>query len=193
MNYRAALDQGFGIKDALDGYLLLQRGVARQELPDEFFNYLRACHCVLPQVPVQIDFENKLRLIGYDIMQDDWQRVYLRMYWERLPGMDNNFALYPFFPDDAGNPRIDAQLPDLMFPFWYPTLKWKPDEVIAIETTPIDVGARAKIGVGVFFGATWDTAEFYLAPHTTAPISADGHWVMIGEIVKNGKRYEPVK
>lgn len=192
-HYRNALKQGFGIQDALDGYILLRRGVARQELPDEFFNYLRACHCILPQVPVTIDFDNKLRLLGYDIKQDDWQRVYLRMYWERLPGMDNNFAIFPFFPDDTGNPRADAQLPDLMFPFWYPTLRWQPGEVIAVETTPIDVGARAKIGVGVFFGATWDTAEFYLTPHTDAPISADGRWVLIGETVKNGKRYEIVK
>lgn len=192
-HYRNALKQGFGIQDALDGYILLRRGVARQDLPDEFYNFLRTCHCILPQVPVRIDFGDKLRLLGYDIKQDDWQRVYLRMYWERLPGMDNNFAIYPFFPDDDGNPRADAQLPDLMFPFWYPTLRWQKDEVIAVETTPIDVGARAKIGVGVFFGATWDTAEFYLTPHTEAPISADGRWVLIGEIVKQGKRYEIVK
>lgn len=192
-HYRAALAQGFGIKDALDGYILLQRGAARKELPDEFFNYLRACHCILPENPVRIDFQDKLRLLGYDVMHDDWQRVYLRMYWERLPGMDNNFAIFPFFPDEDGNPRADAQLPDLMFPFWYPMLRWQKDEVIIVETTPIDVGARAKIGVGVFFGATWDTAEFYLAPQTDAPISADGRWVQIGEMVKRGKRYQVVK
>lgn len=193
MHYRDALKQGFGIQDALDGYILLRRGVARQDLPDEFYNFLRACHCVLPENPVRIDFQDKLRLLGYDIKQDDWQRVYLRMYWERLPGLDNNFAIFPFFPDEDGNPRADAQLPDLMFPFWYPTLRWQKDEVIAVETTPMDAGARAKIGVGVFFGATWDTAEFYLTPRTNAPISADGRWVLIGEIVKNGKQYEIVK
>lgn len=192
-NYRAALAQGFGIKDALDGYILLQRGVARKELPDEFFNYLRVCHCILPENPVRIDFQDKVRLLGYDIMHDDWQRVYLRIYWERLPGLNNNFAIFPFFPDENGNPRADAQLPDLMFPFWYPMLRWQKDEVIAVETTPIDVGARAKIGVGVFFGATWDTAEFYLAPQTAAPISADGRWVLLGEIVKRGERYQVVK
>jgi uncharacterized membrane protein len=192
-HYRAALTQGFGIKDALDGYILLQRGVARKELPDEFFNYLRACHCILPENPVRIDFQDKVRLLGYDVMHDDWQRVYLRMYWERLPGMDNNFAIFPFFPDENGNPRADAQLPDLMFPFWYPMLRWQKDEIIIVETTPIDVGGRAKIGVGVFFGATWDTAEFYLAPQTAAPISPDGRWVLIGEIVKRDKRYQVVK
>ena len=192
-NYRAALTQGFGIKDALDGYILLQRGVARKQLPDEFFNYLRACHCILPENPVQIDFQGKLRLLGYDVKQDDWQRVYLRMYWERLPGMDNNYAIFPFFPDENGNPRADAPLPDLMFPFWYPTMRWQKDEVIIVETTPIDVGARAKIGIGVFFGATWDTADFYLVPQTDAPVSADGRWVLVGEIVKRGKRYEVVK
>jgi hypothetical protein len=79
-----------------------------------------------------------------------------------------------------------------MFPFWYPTLKWKESEVIAIETIPIELGVRAKIGLGVFFGAAWDDAEFYLKPYTTAPISPDGRWVQIGEIVQNGKQYAVV-
>jgi hypothetical protein len=80
-----------------------------------------------------------------------------------------------------------------MFPFWYPTLKWRDGEVIAIETVPMELGARAKIGLGVFFGATWDDAEFYLAPHTDAPIAPDGRWVLIGEIMRNGRKYEVVK
>jgi uncharacterized membrane protein len=192
-HYRDALKQGFGIRAALDGYVLLQRGTPQKELPDEFYNYLRVCSCTRPANRVLIDFDNKLRFLGYDVKQDDWQRVYLRMYWTRLPGLDNNFALYPFYPDDGGAPRADAQLPDLMFPFWYPTLKWKEGEVIAVEAIPIELGARAKIGLGVFFGATWDTAEFYLAPHTDAPLGPDGKWVHIGEIVRNGKRYEGVR
>jgi len=189
-NYRAALDQGFGIKDALDGYILLQRGLAQKTLPDGFYLFLQSCSCTQFQNPIQIDFENKLRLVGYDVKQDDWQRVYLRLYFQRLPGMDNNFAIYPFFPDANGNPRADAHLPDLMFPFWYPTLNWTADEIVAIETTPIDVGARAKIGLGVFFGSSWDNAEFYLKPNTTAPISADGRWVSLGEIARDGKMYK---
>ncbi|MCX7838761.1 MAG: DUF2079 domain-containing protein, partial [Anaerolineae bacterium] len=164
-HYRDALDQGFGIRDAADGYILLQRGLTRRDLPDEFFDFLRAR--TTPQYRLHIDFEDKLRFLGYDVAQDDWQRVYLRLYWTRLAGLDNNFALFPFYPDENGAPRADAQLPDLMFAFWYPTLKWKEGEVIVVETIPIDVGARAKIGLGVFFGATWDTAEFYLTPHTT--------------------------
>ena len=192
-SYRAALQQGFGIRDALDGYILLQRGVARKDLPDEFYNFLRACHCTLPQVPRAIDFQDKVRFLGYDVMQDDWQRVYLRLYWSRLPGMDNNFALFPFFVDDASNRRDDAALPPLAFHFWYPTLKWQGDEIVVTETTPIDVGMRAKIGVGVFFGADWDTAEFYLVPQTNLPISLDGRWVLIGEIVRQGKTYRPVE
>ncbi|MBI5030792.1 MAG: DUF2079 domain-containing protein [Chloroflexi bacterium] len=192
-DYRKALDNGFGIRDALGGYILLQRGLPQKELPDEFFSFLRACSCTQLQVPLQVNFDNKLLLLGYDVKQDDWQRVYLRLYFKRLSGMDNNFAIYPFFPDDSGNPRADAQLPDLMFPFWYPTMRWQADEIIAVETTPIDVGARAKIGLGVFFGATWDNAEFYLKPNTSAPISADGKWVSLGEIVRNGKTYVVAK
>lgn len=189
INYLDALKQGFGVLDAADGYILLQRGLKQTDLPDAFYDFLRA-RGAQPQQRVVIDFEDKVRFLGFDVRQDDWERVYLRTYWMRLPGMDNNFALFPFYPDDNGAPRIDAQLPDLTFPFWYPTTRWKADEVIIADMLPIDVGARAKIGVGVFFGANWDAAEFYLAPHTAAPISPDGTWVWVGDLVREGKKYK---
>ncbi len=192
VNYLDALAQGFGIRDAVDGYILLQRGVAQKDLPDGFYNFARACACTLPQVRASVDFENKLRFLGYDVRQDDWERVYLRTYWTRLPGMDNNFALFPFYPDANGTPRADAQLPPLLLHYWYPTLNWKDGEVIIADTLPIDVGARAKIGVGVFFGASWDDPEFVLQPQTTAPISPDGKWVQVGEIARDGKAYRVV-
>ncbi|HEX7593830.1 MAG TPA: DUF2079 domain-containing protein, partial [Anaerolineae bacterium] len=193
VNYLDALKQGFGIRDAVNGYILLQRGLSQQELPDGFYTFLLSCSCTKIQNPVTINFDNKIRFLGYDIRQDDWQRVYLRTYWTRLPGMgDNNYALFPFYPDANGAPRADAQLPDLTLPFWYPTSRWLPDEVVIADTLPIDVGPRAKIGIGVFFGATWDSAEFYLTPHTDAPISSDGRWVMVGEMVREGKRYRVV-
>ena len=84
-------------------------------------------------------------------------------------------------------------MPDLTIPFWYPTSRWQPDEVVIADTLPIDVGPRAEIGVGVFFGATWQDAQFYLTPQTDAPISADGRWVSVGTLARNGKRYEVVK
>lgn len=193
VNYLKTLDQGFGVRDALDGYVLLQRGLTQKQLPDGFYNFLRTCSCTRPQQPIVIDFENKVRFLGYDVRQDDWSRVYLRTYWTRLPGMDNNFALFPFYPDENGAPREDARLPDLTFPFWYPTLSWQDGEVIAVDTLPIDVGPSARIGVGVFFGATWETAQFYLTPHTDAPVSPDGRWVLLGEIARNGRGYQVVK
>ena len=191
-NYVRALDLGFGIRDALDGYILLQRGVAQKELPEGFYTFLRECNCTAPQNRVQIDFGDKVRFLGYDVRQDDWQRVYLRTYWARLPGLDNNFALHPFFPDENGAPRADAQLPPLLVHFWYPTLRWQPDEAIIADTTPLDVGGRAKIGLGVFFGASWDNPEFILPPRTNAPIPLYGDWAMIGELVRDGKKYRAV-
>jgi uncharacterized membrane protein len=193
LNYLNALKQGFGIRDAVNGYILLQRGLSQQELPDGFYTFALTCTCTKIQNPVTINFDNKIRFLGYDVRQDDWQRVYLRTYWMRLPGMDdNNYALFPFYPDANGAPRADAQLPDLTIQFWYPTSRWQPDEVVIADTLPIDVGPRAKIGLGVFFGATWDTAQFYLTPQTDAPISPDGRWVTLGEMVRVGKTYQVV-
>ena len=189
MNYRNALANGFGIRDALDGYILLQRGLSQKELPDGFYNFIRTCHCILPQYPARVDFGDQVRLLGYDVQQDDWQRVYLRTYWERLPGLANNFALFPFYPDEAGDPRADAQLPPLMLHFWYPTARWQPDEVIVADTLPLELNAPAQIGVGVFFGADWDTAEYYLVPQTDLPVSTERRWVALGELTRAGKTW----
>jgi len=188
VNYLDALGQGFGIRDAADGYILLQRGLSQKELPDAFYDFLRA-RSAQPQQRVVIDFGDQVRFLGYDVRQDDWQRVYLRTYWTRLSGMDNNFTLFPFYPDENGAPRADAELPALLIHFWYPTLGWQDGEVVIADTTPIELGDRAKIGIGVFFGATWDGAEFYLTPRTAAPIAPDGKWVLIGELVRDGKKY----
>ncbi|MBI4786383.1 MAG: DUF2079 domain-containing protein [Chloroflexi bacterium] len=189
VNYLEALQQGFGVRDALDGYVLLERGLAQNELPDGFYTFLRACPCALIQNRVQIDFEDKIRFLGYDVRQDDWQRVYLRTYWTRLPGMDaNNYAFYPFFADESGALREDAVIPPLLVQFWYPTMRWLDGEVVVADTLPVDLGTRAKIGLGVFFGATWETAERRLEPHTAAPISSE--WVWIGNLARVGKKYQ---
>ncbi len=189
VNYLDAVKQGFGVLDAADGYILLQRGSTRTELPDAFYDFLRA-RGAQPQQRVVVDFEDKIRFLGFDVRQDDWERVYLRTYWTRLPGLDdNNYALFPFYAGDHGAPREDAALVPLLIHFWYPTSRWKDGEVVTADTLPIDVGPRAKIGVGIFFGATWDHADFNLTPHTSAPISPDGRWAMVGELVRMGKKY----
>lgn len=192
VNYLDTLKQGFGVRDAGDGYILLQRGLTQTELPDAFYDFART-HAE-PQNRVAVDFENKIRLLGYDVRQDDWERVYLRTYWTRLPTMeDNNYALFPFFPDDSGAPRADAELPPLLIHFWYPTARWRVGEVIVADTLPIGVGARARIGVGVFFGATWADADRRLTPQSSVRTPPDRAWALVGEIARVGKRYEVVK
>lgn len=191
VNYLNTLKQGFGVLDSADGYVLLQRGLAQTDLADAFYSFVRIP--AQPQNRVTVDFEDKIRFLGYDVRQDDWQRVYLRTYWTRLPTMEDlNFALYPFFPDDDGSARADAQLPPLLIHFWYPTSRWRVGETIVADTLPIEMSMPAKIGVGVFFGATWDEAERRLTPRTSADLPIHGSWVLVGEIVRNGKRFQAV-
>lgn len=189
VNYLNTLKEGFGVRDAADGYILLQRGNSTTDLPNAFYDFVRT-HAQ-PQNRATVDFDDKIRFLGYDVRQDDWQRVYLRTYWTRLPTMpDINYALYPFFPDDVGVARADAQLPPLLIHFWYPTSRWQLGETIIADTLPIELSVPAKIGVGVFFGATWEEAEQRLTPRTTMDISLRGSWAMVGEILRQGKRYQ---
>lgn len=193
VDYLNTLKQGFGVRDAVDGYILLERGLTQTELPDEFYSFLRACPCSQPQQRVNVDFDSKIRFLGYDVRQDDWDRVYLRTYWTVLPGFDReNYALYPFFADENGVPRPDVRIPDLLVHFWYPTSRWQEGEVVIADSTPLDIGPRARIGLDVFFGATWENPNFRLAPQTEAPVAPDGSWVQIGELVKQGTTYRVI-
>ena len=41
VRYNELLDEGFGVVDAEDGYVLLRRGAPPQTLPDEFYTLFR--------------------------------------------------------------------------------------------------------------------------------------------------------
>lgn len=190
VDYDNALKQGYGVRDALDGYILLQRGLTNTQLPDGFYTFVRGCECKRIQNPVTVNFDGKIRFLGYDVKQDDWGRVYLRTYWRRLAGFDGlNYALHPFYVGPNGAVREDAPIPDMLIHFWYPTSRWQPDEIIVAETTPVDLGAGARLQIGVFFGATWDDPEFRLTPSSDAPLAADGISVWLGDLVRDGKGY----
>ncbi len=193
VDYDNALKQGFGIRDALDGYILLQRGLTSTQLPDGFFTFARGCTCKPIQYPVTVNFGNKLRFLGYDVKQDDWGRVYLHTYWTRLAGFDGlNYALHPFYVAKDGAARDDAPIPDMLIHFWYPTSRWQQDEIVVADTTPVDLGASARLQLGVFFGATWENPDYRLAPTSDAPLSDDGASIWLGDLVKDGNGYRVV-
>jgi len=195
VRYDQVLAEGFGVVDAADGYVLLQRGAPPKDLPTEFFALFRApapsTSSGSPQFPMQIDFEDKVRFLGYDVLTDSQGRGYLQTYWQRLNALDQNFYLFPFIADETGEPITDLNFPMTLL-FWYPSAAWQKNGIVVGKTLPLEWGARARIGVGVFQGDDWNNHAARLRVMRLEPSSlrvVDETWVELGEVVKEGKEY----
>lgn len=168
---------GFGVRVANDGFLLLQRGAPSQVLPDEFYSAFRAVQPA-PQHRVVVDFGSSLRLLGYDMEDVDegrqpWTR--LRLYWQASAALPDDLRIYPFYLDDAGNVLEDTSQRPLVAMLWYPPERWQAGETIVVETLPWPVGDRFTVAVGVARGADWSNQAARVpvqAVETDAPVRA---------------------
>ena len=121
----------FGIVDAFDGYLLLakNRPELPTTLPDEFFDFARASggvsggEKVTPDYPVRVTFDDKLRLLGYDLTLGAHEAALpvVTLYWQALAPLDQNYVLWPFFIDRNGRIIEDPGERPLVTLLWYPT------------------------------------------------------------------------
>jgi hypothetical protein len=183
-------DETFGVVDAADGYVLLKRGAPKQNLPDAVNTMFRVQNAA-PQVPMQIDFEDKLRFLGYDVLADQYGRGYLRTYWQRLKQLDRNYILFPFIADENGDPAQDMNFPMTCL-FWYPSAAWKKSDTVACETIPLEWGNRVSLGVGVSQDIDWGNENARLKITRAEPATLqvnDETWVDLGEWMKTGNAY----
>lgn len=123
----------FGVLDAADGYLLLQRGLAGRDIPAAFYDFMRPA--AQPEHMLDAPFGERLALVGYDVVDNPkWRLTRLRFYWrvvEPLPP-DTEIRYQALAPsgavvdDDALRP-----LPALV---WLPPGRWQPGQTYVVET-----------------------------------------------------------
>jgi hypothetical protein len=145
----------FGVQDAADGYILLRRGAGSSTLPDAFYDFARvsAAH---PQYPLQVEFGDQVRLVGYDVLDDARrEETSVRLYWQALRPLKGEVRLYPFFVNDAGAVVEDTTQRPLITQLWYPPRQWQVGETVMSETLPWALGQRWSLGVGVLAGKDW--------------------------------------
>ncbi len=147
----------FGVVDAADGYVLLSRGRGAEGngefLPEAFYNFARVQN-VRPQYPALVEYDDQLRLLGYDVIDDPkWQQTYLRFYWQALQPVPEGVQLWPIIFNDAGVLIEDTSLRPMVAPVWYPPSEWLLGETIVTETLPWTLGPRFKVGLAVLRGA----------------------------------------
>ena len=135
---------GWGVVDAANGYILLAQGRGVAEIPDSFYDFARistggaaATSAARPQYPLDVTFGDKLRLIGYDLVDNTkWRRTNFRFYWEALEPLpaDTAINMQVITPDGAtADDSVQRPMPALV---WYPPANWQPGETIVTTSMP---------------------------------------------------------
>jgi uncharacterized membrane protein len=160
----------FGVLDAADGYLLLRRGLTQREIPDAFYDFARVA-TPAPQYPLQVDFDDQLRLLGFDVLDSPRRaETSVRLYWQALQPPRRKVRLYPFFLDADGKVVEDTSQRPLVTQLWYPPRRWRVGETVSATTLPWRLGDRWSLGVGVLDGSDWnDRAARLTVTETTLP------------------------
>ena len=152
----------YGLAQAADGYLLLQRGAPGKALPDAFYDFARAGD-PQPEYPMRLQFllggQPALECLGFDL---SWEKdgVQTTFYWRALRPLPTGLRLYPFYFDDAtGQILEDTALRPLIATTWYPPEDWEPGEIIMTSMLPWQIGPNFGVGLGVVQGLDWNAAN----------------------------------
>ncbi|HEY85908.1 MAG TPA: DUF2079 domain-containing protein, partial [Chloroflexi bacterium] len=173
--------------DAADGFILLQKSPVSkpQILPNEFYDFARApdqaggqvgrwagglfshpltrspAHLpTCPEYPLDITFGDKIRLLGFDLLDDPFhQQTALRLYWQALQAdLPADLRLWPQFYNDDGQSLSNPLTQPSIETLWYPPSAWQSDEIIATQTLPANLGETFHLAVAVIHGE--NPAEF---------------------------------
>ncbi len=195
----------YGVVDAADGYILLSREYTAGtggSLPGAFYDFARAPDAQ-PQYPAQVTFGNRLRFLGYDLIDDPrWRQTYLRLYWQALAPLDQDLVLWPFIFSDDGALIEDTSQRPMVAPLWYPPSRWRVGEVVVTEMLPWDLGPRFNAGVAALSGAPGrDSAGLFTDPAARLAVTSAGpgvtlfhasSWAQVGAFARDGRYLVPL-
>ena len=196
---RSLLESGdYGVVDAADGYLLLQRGRAGTTLPDAFYDFARVAEAN-PRYSAMVDFGDELRFLGFDVIDDPRrQETAVRLYWQALKPLERDLRLYPFFVNDQGQVVETTEQRPLLTQLWYPPRQWQPGEIIVAESMPWALGERWSLAVGVLSGSNW--ADWSQRLPVQAAEAADplrrfeaGTWVRLNSFERQGRQLVEIR
>jgi hypothetical protein len=160
---QALIDSGqYGIVDGRNGYLLLQRGVDKRAIPDQFYDFAREPEPA-PQVQTDVVFGDSLQRIGFDLVWERPVRPHARLvlYWKALRPIDRDLRLFFILTDPSGEVLPGTEL-EFAAPVWHPPSRWREGEVIRADTLPwsVEVPGRFGVAIGVVEGpAFWEVGK----------------------------------
>ena len=185
----------FCILDAADGFVLLgpPGEGCLPELPDAFFSFVRA-GTRQPTYPAETRFDDLLRFLGYDVIDDGkWRLTRVRTYWEVLAPLPDDLQIWPFFVAADGQIAEDPSQRPPIAPLWYPPQRWRPGEVILVETLPWFLPDRWALAVGVARGGPWTRPEARLRVAKGGGARVfDGTWAVFSPFLREGRKLRPL-
>ncbi len=145
----------FGVLEARDGYLLLQRGRSAGtpgELPLGFYSFALADARAVPH-PMAVSFGDVLELVGYDysllnVVNAHSLPATVVTYWRALRPMDSDYRFAFFFTSQDGA-IVGEYTGELAGALWYPTSAWEGGDIVRLETPVLAVGTLQDVLVGV--------------------------------------------
>ena len=205
--FKSLVESGeYGILDAADGYILLERGCpageCSQALPPAFYDFARAGD-VAPQYSLDLSFALSpgeppvLRCLGYDLVDDPvWRQTQVRLYWQALAPLPEDVQLWPFTYSIDGFPVDDPSSHPLVTTIWYPPAAWQPGEMVVVETLPANLGPAFSLGVAAVRSDRFHGAEAFVDPVRRLPVYAappttrwqGDTWAQVGAFARQGRR-----
>ncbi|NOX63637.1 MAG: DUF2079 domain-containing protein [Chloroflexi bacterium] len=188
----AMLAGDWGVEDGADGYLLLRRGSPNKAIPDAFYDFVRA----RGEAPT----ERPLTFLGLDVIDwPAWRQTRVLTRW--LVG--ENFApetVRPWLELRAPNGELLYTFDDMAPPalIWHPPNRWRPGDVISIETMGLFLPAVWGAAVGVVHGPNPFEPASRLPIDlvmTESPwlVSSDNTLALVGAYRRIDERLRPLK
>lgn len=126
--------EGFGVADAADGFILLAKGETNRALPPDLLTFVRA-DAPQPAIATDIRFGPGLRLLGYDVVDDErWRLTRFRYYWQVDEGLAGDTEIHTEVRAPAGTLADSSDLRPAPGLVWHPPSDWEPGDAFVVET-----------------------------------------------------------
>jgi hypothetical protein len=123
----------WGIAEAQDGYLLLEKGNPTKTIPPEFYTFAYAT--TPPPISMNIALEGAV-IEGYSLQQDFWGRVAIE--WQITPTSSNteSWTVDAALLATDGTPITDTVAQPIPALVWQPINAWEADTTYLLRTLP---------------------------------------------------------
>jgi len=145
----------YGVVEARDGYLLLQRGAAPSldlKLPVSFYTFAQGKAGKIPHA-MRVRFGDVLELVGWDyaylnVVQSHSLPVTITTWWRSLTDLEYDYQFAFFFTREDGA-IVFAYDQDTATTLWHPPYRWRAGDLVRMETPVLTAGGLEDVLVAV--------------------------------------------